>query len=436
MKNLKRRDFVKTALVTGAAFSVVPRYAIGGSGLIQPSDRIQVALIGTGGRMATLMPAVEKQADLSIAAICDVDQPKLKQFAERFSIKADAYGDYRRILERKDIDAVMLITPDHWHSPMTVEACQVGKDVYVEKPVSNKIPPAVKMLEAEQKYNRIVQVGTQQRSWPHFQECAKMIRDGLIGDVTQVVVGHGGGGGGGSQQPAPQSEPIPEGLDWEMWQGPAPRHPYSRARLGWRSYFDYGGGSITDWGVHHTDIVQLCMNNDGKGPSFTAATAMPNPDPERVPGNWSITYKYDNFTMSFVSSVQPTAERFATEGRYGGAGPNFYGTQGYALVNRNGYIIRPRATRASGSGVYGDATPAFEPKNFYLLATEDSAAGERASEVVHVRNWLDCIKSRQKPTCDMEVGLYSSLSCLLGLQSIQEGRALKWDPKTKKAKKI
>jgi predicted dehydrogenase len=424
MKNLKRRDFVKKSLVTSAAFSLVPRYVMGGSGYIPPNDKIQVAVIGTGSRMNLLIDAFKKQSDCVIGALCDVDRNKVNRFAQEHGIKADIYGDYRRILERNDIDAVVVATPDHWHGPITIEACEAGKDVYVEKPISNTIPVAVQMLEAAQKTNRVIQLGTQQRSWDFFQECVSKIQEGLIGKVSQVVVNHGSGGGSnsGRAQSSGEAEPIPAGLDWEMWQGPAPHHPFSSARLRWRSWWDYGGGSITDWGVHYIDIVHMALGYDHKAPTFTASVTMPNTDPNLVPNSWSISYKYDDFIMSYVSCTQPNdkGQDFFV------GGPSFFGSLGYAFVNRSGYVITPYAGRSFG----GNQPPAPPFDTIDHMANYD-AANERASEVVHVRNWLDCIKSRQKPTCDLETGFYSSLPSLLGLQAIQEGHALKWDARNK-----
>ena len=202
MENLKRRDFVKKALVTSAAFTVVPRHVMVGYGqVVQPSDKIRVALIGLGSRMNQHYDmSFVNQPDVSIVALCDVDANKLKNFKEKRSLEVDTYGDYRRILDRKDIDAVVVSTPDHWHSPMTVDACDAGKDVYLEKPISHTVPDAVKIMEATQKKKRIVQIGTQQRSWPYFQECVKAIQDGKIGTVQQVIVQQVVGGARNVQQ--------------------------------------------------------------------------------------------------------------------------------------------------------------------------------------------------------------------------------------------
>lgn len=436
-----RRRFLQAS--TAAVFT---KTALGAS------DRINIAVIGTGGRMSLLGAAFFKQPDCGIAAAVDVSKKRVDEFASKAGGEVATYGDYRRVLDRKDIDAVVIATPDHWHSPMTVEACAAGKDVYVEKPVSNTIPAAVKMWEAARKYNRVVQVGTQQRSWPHFQECAKKIRDGLLGNVTYVLVEHGGGGGGTGARRLPEvPQAVPEGVDWEMWQGPAKRHPFSSTRIGnWRSFYDYGGGSVTDWGVHWMDIVHMAMAHDVQGPQLANAVAkytnVDDPDLERVPNAHIITWEYDTFLTSFSEVITPRVEAIR-------GGPGFFGTRGYLLVNRSGYIIRPpgnqsfvhppipvaplpgdrTVARPNATTPRRPAEPSVEPQEFVL---QDSVAAERAAEVAHVRNWLDCIKSRQKPVADIEIGFHSTLPCLLGLLAIRAKRSFAWDPNTKTAKAL
>jgi len=375
-----------------------------------------------------LIDAFLKQPDLEITALCDVDLPKVTEFGKKFNIKADIYQDYRRIMDRKDIDAVVVATPDHNHAPISIAAFETGKDVYLEKPVSNTVTAAVAILESALKYKRVVQVGTQQRSFTHFQECAKMIREGVIGDIQQVVVNHTGGSFGRAQNPV-EAEPVPEGFDWELWQGPAARHPYSSARRRWRNYYEYGGGGITDWGVHHVDIVHLYMGVDGLAPSFTSGLGIPDPDPEKVPGIWSINYTYSKFLMTFVSAINPTPEPITDC-------PIFFGSKGSLSVNRWGYLIRPTNVGSwimSMKGNQFNLGPSAESKEFVI---DDEVLAERASEVVHVRNWLDCMKSRQKPTCDIETGFTSSLPLLVGVQSIRNGHSYTWDPITKTAKAV
>jgi predicted dehydrogenase len=230
-----------------------------------------------------------------------------------------------------------------------------------------------------------------------------------------------------------------------MWQGPAERHAYSSSRhTGWRAYYDYGGALVTDWGVHWTDIVHLCMKSHVKAPLLASASAqylgIDTPDLEQVPNGFMITWKYDNFLMSFTNVVPSSTEPVR-------GGPLFYGSRGNLLVNRSGYILRPPT---GSTPVYGGAAgqvalpaqrtppkqsgpPPIEAKTMTLA---DSAAAERESEVLHVRNWLDCIKSRQKPVADFEIGFHSTLPCLLGLEAIRRERTFAWDAATRTARAV
>ena len=421
-----RRNFLQTT--TAAALAA--RSAMGAN------DRVQVAIIGTGGRMNLLGAAFFKQPGCTVAAAVDVDRNRVDQFVTKSGTKMDTYGDYRRVLDRKDIDAVVIATPDHWHAPIMIAACEAGKDVYVEKPVSNSIPAAVKMLEAAQKYKRVVQVGTQQRSWAHFQECARMIQEGAVGDVTHVLIQWGSPARAARPPHAPQ--PVPEGLDWEMWQGPAERHPYTPSRrTGWRAYYDYGGALVTDWGVHWVDIIHLCLKADLKAPLLAAASARylgtDEPDLEQVPGAFMITWKYDNFLLSFSNVVPSSPEPVR-------GGPHFCGSRGTLLVNRSGYVIRPTTVATPIYGPAPGSTPQRQqgppPIEAKTMTISDAAVAERAAEVVHVRNWLDCIKSRQKPVADFEIGFHSTLPCLLGLESIRRERTFAWDPAARSSRAV
>jgi predicted dehydrogenase len=372
------------------------------------------------------------------AAACEVDQTRLKQAAAAIGGKVDTYTDYRRILERKDIDAVILATPDHWHAPMLIAACEAGKDVYVEKPASNAIEPAWRMVDASKKYNRVVQVGCQQRSWQHFQECAKKIHDGYIGGINHCILLFEGGGGG-SSTPSTSQKP-PEGLDWEAWQGPAERHAYSADRhRGWRSYYDYGGGTVTDWGVHLSDAMIWYMRADRKAPILTSASAQyffrQPPNLAMAPDTYSVTWKYDNFVGTFTNTTMPSQDpeilRSDAYGNY------FHGQNGVLLVNRYGYVVMPRPrTRAPQPA--GSVSPAAQAIRAERIIDPDGLSEGPDSKfaqatIVHARNFLDCVKSRQQCVCDMEMGFYSSLPCLLAVMSIRQGRTFTWDGSAAKA---
>ncbi len=446
---MDRRTFLQTTV--GAAVAAAgPMLAARTqrTGPIGANDRIRLGVIGCGGRSGQVLDSFAQVPNNVFVAACDVFKERLDAMVERLSgetgQKVDAYGDYRRVLERKDIDALLVGTPDHWHPQMVIDACAAGKDVYLEKPVGNSIDPAVRMLQAVRKSNRVVQVGTQQRSWSHFQEAAKLIDQ--LGGVTHAVLQFGGGG----NPVTDPVEPVPQGLDWEMFQGPSPRKPYKTSRQrNWRYYYDYGGGLVTDWGVHLVDVVQWYMGVDGKAPNLTTAVGqyvnVQNPDPERPFNAYVMTCQYDKFLMSWGNMVIGNTE-FPFHGNV------FFGPRGSLVVNRTGYMFRPPEGRggggrgrggpagrggAQGRGGRGGYTP--QPPPPPPVEARTVAVGEEMQTIVvattaHAANFLDCVRSRKKPTCDIEVGFYSTLPCLLGLLAMREQRPYTWDSVNMKAK--
>ena len=254
---LSRRSFLDLAAGGAAALaSGVSLHAGQNGGAIGANNRVRIAVIGSGTRGAMVGGFFLQHPDAQIVAACDVSKTRLDPTLERFTkaqpaVKIEAYEDYRRILDRQDVDAVLVATPDHWHAAMVVDACAAGKDVYVEKPLSNTIERAWTAVEAARKHNRIVQMGVQQRQGEAFKEAAEIVQQGTLGKVSHVALQFPGGYG---QPPEPTTAP-PTGLNWEMFQGPAPRHPFKPSRLRWRAFYDYGGGLVTDWGVHLVDVA-------------------------------------------------------------------------------------------------------------------------------------------------------------------------------------
>jgi predicted dehydrogenase len=454
---MDRRAFLQTTIAAAAAaagpiVAAKPQR----TGPIGANDRIRLGVIGCGGRSGQDLTSFAQAPNNVFVAACDVFKERLDAMVERLSKesgqKVDSYGDYRRVLDRKDIDALLVGTPDHWHPQMVIDACTAGKDVYCEKPVGNSIEPSVKMVQAVRKYNRVVQVGTQQRSWGHFQEAAKLIDQ--LGGVTHVVLQFGGGG-------SPTTDPVvpvPQGLDWDGFQGPAPRKPYKTSRQrNWRYYYDYGGGLVTDWGVHLVDVVNWYMGTDGKAPNLTTAVAqyvnVENPDPDRPPNAYLITWQYDKFLMSWGNMVMGNTD-FPFHGNV------FYGPRGSLLVNRTGYMLRPpegrgggggraRAGAAAPGGGQGAGTRAGGPPQGYTpqppppppVEAKTVPVGVELEAIVvattaHAANFLDCVRSRKKPICDIEVGFYSTLPCLLGLLAIRERRPYTWDAANMRAKPV
>jgi predicted dehydrogenase len=411
-----RRDFLKKMALTAAVAST-SRSVLG------QNDKVRMAVIGTGTRGSMVNRFFRSHADCEFVAACDVRKSRLDAVMKEIGGNVQGYGDYRRILDRKDIDAVLITTPDHWHGPIVAQACAAGKDCYVEKPMTHTIEDAVMAVEAAKKYKRIVQLGVQQRSGAHFQECAKMIQDGYIGKVSHCVLNQPGSYGGAMQPTAP----VPEDLDWEMFQGSAPRHPFSPSYLRWRAFYMYGGGLMTDWGVHLTDIALLAMKADGKAPILTSASSQyvgfPK-DLEQFPDVFTATWQYDDFLMTFTNIQTPTpAGDFPLNGNY------FYGTKGVLHVNRSGYRVIPQPARGGMPPRAGQPAPPPPPPPIEgKVYRQDEAYNDDPHTKAHARNFLDCVKSRKSPVADITTaGFHVTLPCLLGRLAVKEGKAYRWD---------
>jgi predicted dehydrogenase len=447
---MKRRDFLSMTIASAAVAGARPLFARPRQvGPIGANDRIRAAIIGCGGRGNAVARSWQTHTDTVFVAACDVDQGRTTNgtttLAGRQSgAKVDPYEDYRRILDRKDVDALLIATPDHWHSQMCIDAMSAGKDMYCEKPVSNTVDRAVRMRDAARQSKSIVQIGTQQRSWPHFQEAVKLAQDGYIGSVRQVAMmppgGFGFGGGGGNQVLASQmpAEPIPDGFNWDLFQGPAEHKPYLTARRGWRGWYAYGGGSVTDWGVHLMDITAWLLELDNKAPNLTSASAQyvgTLKDPERTPNTFSITWQFDDFVATLSNAMLPGIEN--PEENYGNW---FFGQRGVLLLNRFGYDIKPtgggrgRGGRGGRGGPgAGQAAPTppttIEAKRVWDPNGRSEAPNTQFDHatISHVRNFLDSVRSRKPTICPMETGFAASLPCLLANVAIREERTVRFD---------
>ena len=397
------------------------------SGPVGANNRVRIGVIGGGTRGNMVGGFFLKHPDAQILAVAEPYKMRLDRTVDAFAKtqqggKIDAYEDYRRILERKDIDAVLIATPDHWHCPMTVEACAAGKDVYVEKPLSNTIEAAWTAVEAARKHNRIVQMGVQQRQGEAFREAAEIVQSGQLGKVTHVMLQFGGNYG----VPPGPTEPAPEGLNWELFQGPAPRRPFRPGRLRWRNFYDYGGGLVTDWGVHLVDVAHWYLKADAKAPLLTSAAAqyviLDNPEKDQCPDAFTISWQYDDFVMSFTNAIVQDWE-FGRQGTY------FFGPNGSLLVHRAGFETRPRPSGGPGRG--GQAPPP-NPLQARRRPFIDNYTND-PDTIAHCREFLDSVKSRKRPSGDVEIGYHSTLPTLLGIHAIREGRTFKYDAAAHKA---
>ena len=415
---IDRRGFIKSSLAGTVAAGLVLRGAPANARIIGANDRIVVGVIGTGRMGQSNLNDFVKQTDVEVAALCDVFAPNLDKAGQKAE-KADRHKDFRRVLDRKDIDAVIVATPDHWHSPAMIMACQAGKDVYVEKPISVTIEEGRRMVAAARRYNRIVQVGTQQRSGLHFQKAVEIVRSGKLGKISFVRTWNFG-----NQYPAgigspPDSDP-PEGLDWDTWLGPAPKVKFNANRFGvspdrWSSFrwfWDYAGGMMTDWGVHLIDIVQWAMDVDY--PSRVSATGgkLCLQDNRETPDTLFVTYQYPGFVCTYENRE---CNGSSINGQ--GYGIMFHGTEGTLYVNREFYEIMPEKK----PGPDKKPVDRMEP-------IKDKSSNNQHLD--HVRNFLDCAKSRQRPISDIEIGHRSTSACLLGNVAYRSGQAITWDGKT------
>jgi predicted dehydrogenase len=411
-KSLRRREFLKAGTAGMAVASTAIRIS---KAATPPSDQLQAGFIGMGRQGIFNTRKFAEHPEVKVAAVCDVYQPHLDQAYAEFA--AEKYSDFRRILDRKDIDIVVISSPDHWHPLMTVMACQAGKDVYVEKPISVAVAEGRKMVEAARKHKRVVQVGTQQRSGTHFQQAVDLIRQGKLGEITAVRswnFGNDTPNGIGN----PRDSEVPDGLDWDFWLGPAPKVPFNANRFGvapnrwstFRYFWDYAGGMMTDWGVHLLDIVQWAMNVDAPTAVSALGGKFKIKDNRDTPDTLTVTYQYPSFICTY--------ENRACNGRNineHGYGMEYYGTEGTMFLDRSGFQIIPERRRVGEN---------WEPR-MSEMKVEDS----NDSNHDHVKNFLDCVKDRKNPISDIEVGHYSTTTCLLANISYLTGRKLIWDAK-------
>ncbi len=406
---LQRRDFIKQGVAAGVTLAGASATILGAN------DRVGVGVIGLGRQGRGVMKTFLKQPDARIVALSDVYDPQVELALKEGKLEGVAtHKDFRRILDDKNIDAVIVASPDHWHALQTVMACQAGKDVYVEKPVSVTIDEGRKMVQAARKHNRIVQVGTQQRSGDHYQKAAEIVQSGQLGKVTFIRTWNFGNQTPDGIGNPPDTDP-PVGLDWEMWLGPAPMRPFNQNRFGvhpdrWSSFrwfWDYAGGMMTDWGVHHLDIVQMVMQVDAPVAITTVGGKYALKDNRETPDTLMVTYEYPGFICAYENR-ECNGQSF--NGR--GYGISFHGADATLFINREFFEITPEKGRKG-----------IEPSRVENKNRQGDA---------HARNFLDCVKSRQLPISDIEIGHRSTSVCLLGNVALRSGRRIVWDAKAEK----
>jgi len=407
MNGLSRRRFLSRSAGAVAVTSLFVRKASAGA-----NDTIRVAILGVNGRGRDHMGVIQKIKGVEIAVLCDPDdevaRSRAQQLEKETGRKVESVADLRRVFDRKDIDAVTIATPNHWHSLATIWACQAGKDVYVEKPGSHNIFEGRKMVEAAEKYKRIVQHGVQLRSSPAIQEAVKHLRDGLIGKVYMARgLVYRWRPSIGKKTP----EPVPPNFNWDLWQGPAQEQPFSRryVHYNWHWHWEYGNGDVGNQGIHETDMCQWGL--DVKLPSQIVAMGGKFlwDDDKETPEVLSSTYYYPEENRIIEFEVRPWCTNLEDGA---GVGNIFYGDKGYLVIKNYGtYETYLGEKRMPG------------PKR--------SESGEME---LHFANFFDAVRSRKKETLNapVETAHYSSGLAHLGNIAFRLGRQLKFDPKTEK----
>ncbi|MGA2035537.1 MAG: Gfo/Idh/MocA family oxidoreductase [Thermoguttaceae bacterium] len=415
---VSRREFLRRGVLAGAASfalpGLIPRSVLAAPGRPGANDRIGIAGIGIGRQGTDVLTRAVKSPDGRFIGIADVNLPRAQEKCRRLH-GGLAVQDYRRILDRKDVDAIVTATPEHWRAIICIAACQAGKDIYAEKPVSLTIREGRLMVAAARKYQRVFQVGSQQRSMAVCRAGCELVRSGGLGNISKIIA---------MRYPSPfncglPGQSVPAGLDWDMWCGPTEPAPYHaelyipRGRPGWLSFRPYSGGEMTGWGAHGLDMIQWALGMDASGPSeiWTEGQQFDPPTitaPETAVranvrcSHPAVFWRYANgvtLVMDEVFGSQP--------GKPAPRAPSFgaivHGEKGTAVIDRGKFTSDPPEL------------------------AEQALEGVKNTET-HVENWMASIKSRKLPNADIEIGHRSATVCHLGNIARWTGRKLRWDP--------
>ena len=412
MKSNRRTFLSNTSkLAAAGATGIVPGFSIAKNNRTSANDKIIVGLVGARNMGFGILNHALNQPDVECGAICDIDDDvldrRIREVEEKQGRKPERYKDFRKFMENKDLDAVIVGTPDHWHCLITVAACEAGKDVYVEKPMANSIGECNVMVDAARKYKRIVQVGQQQRSGRLWKDIMDRIKSGKIGQLRKVQIWANFNYGVG--RPIIPDSPIPEGVDFDMWLGPAPERTFNASRFhgSWRMFWDYGGGLMTDWGVHLIDMA-LWAKDITDFPIAAVSTG----------GNFSHPdFAHETFdTMSVSWQMKDYAINWEhTAGTQNGPYGRLYGL---AFIGNDATIVADRA----GYELF----PELEEGEYKVPAIPKQSG--RETHEPHVQNFLECIKTREEPNCNVETGRLVAAYAHTANIALRTNSRLDWDP--------
>jgi predicted dehydrogenase len=396
--SVDRRTFL--AASAAAALAAPAVNALGAN------EQLRVGCIGTGGRCRALMTSLAKVPNVRIAAVCDVFDGNLEAGRKLAAPYANPTKHYKRLLDSKDIDAVVIGTPDHWHVPMTIEACAAGKDVYVEKPLTHNLAEGQAVIDAQNKHNRIVQVGTQQRSMPHIQEARELLKSGRLGRVVKVRLSWNR-----NADRVQKGKPTidPKTVDWGAWLGNAPKQPWDEYRFrSWRWFWDFGGGLFTDLMVHWIDVAHWFLDLDHPQTAVALGTRPLARDIWETPDTVQTLLMYPNDLQAHFEGTFSNARA--------GAMIEFLGADATLYVDRGRYELQPERSkgepkeRVVGTGPRG--------KDFY-----DRPDGE----LLHLTNWVECVRSRKKPNAPAEAGVSAASAAHLANQALRGTGVASWN---------
>ena len=412
-----RREFIAGASAAIAAVGLPGSSRLSMAKALAPSEKVVVGVIGCNGMGFTDLRSMLRRPEVECAAVCDVDRNVLeRRAADLAELRPDdrpaqLYGDYRRLLDRSDIDAVIVGTPDHWHCLQTVHACEAGKDVYVEKPIANTVEEALLMVRAVERYGRVVQVGQWQRSGPHWHDALEYVHSGRLGRVRLVKAW----AYMDWMKPiaVEPDQPAPAGVDYDSWLGPAPERAFNpnRFHFNFRWFWDYAGGLMTDWGVHLIDIALAGMNAEAPRSVVASGGKMAYPDDaSETPDTLQAVFDYGEFSLLWEHATGIGLGPYRRS-----HGVAFVGNEGTLVVDRGGWELLPEVERNEGEL----AT--------YKLAAQPPRQAEESGLDAHTANFVECIKSRERPACPIELGAKAAVNCQLGNIAYRTGQRLEWD---------
>lgn len=421
--DLTRRTFLNTTglAAAGAAIGTIAHPAIrtGHAAHVPPSEKLRVALIGCGGMGNGDLDDFMRADEVIVTGLCDVDERHLNRTAEKverkYGTKPALLGkDFRAITDSPDVDAVIIGTPDHWHAIPFIIACLSGKDVYCEKPISHNIVEGRAMVSAAHKFQRVSQIGTQQRSGEHFQKAVEIVRSGKLGRISMTRTWNfSNESPDGFGRPADQ-DGAPEGVDYDRWLGPAPARKFNPERFHgtFRWFFDYAAGMVGDWNVHLQDIIHWAMDVTAPKSVHASGGKYTVEDLRDTPDTLLVTYEFDGKQGPFLQVYEMRKGNARGLGGDSGHGMQFHGTEGTLYLDRGGFEVFPESEGRRGE------------RKDRMAAIRSGGSDQHWP---HVQNFLACVKSRDRCICDVETGHTSTVVCHLANISYKLNRKIYWD---------